>query len=172
MDKNTALSTIPQHETEDIISPEDSKHWEIVSSVVQAFKDGARNTKDACAMAGVDRSLYYRAMKNPYVQSQRAQQITATLYIAQEIAERNIPDVLGNIVSIAKGDSREAVPAARFLWDVYGTVRELVGAEDEEISRIGQSFLATFAGKKRYKVTKKGKEVQEEIEIEVPPGTD
>lgn len=176
---DTKLTPIPQPQDDTSVmlaSATDIKHWEVVQMVIQALRDGAQNTVQACKDAGVDRSLYYRALKTPYVQQQRAEQVMATIYITQEMIEKNWFPVMANMVKIAThDDGRDGVAAARFIKDVYDDVRGQVEQGEAGQGQEEPSFLKKFAssgGKGKYRARRKRGELVEEIEVELSAETD
>ena len=162
-------TSLAEHEGEEgmLLSPTDSKHWEVVQLVNAQFGPTCATTEAACKAAGVHTSLYYRAMKSPVVQQMRVQQILGVQAATQRLVERNWLKVLESMIRIAReGDSREAVQAARFLRDVYGDVKEGLepgrggrGAESEAAKAI-RSFLGGKPVKLRQTVTTQEIELQ------------
>jgi len=172
MDEKVAL--VPVFPSDEVIlfTEEDNRAWERYQAVCRAWSGGARTTEEACEMANVPRSTYYEALKNPYVQQQRVQQIMGTMSLTQEIVENHWGSVISNMVRIARDDrTRDAVAAARFLKDVYDDVRQGIEGDSAVKVATATTFLEKFAssgGKARYKASRHTRRGTEEIEIESP----
>lgn len=172
MNENVSPMLISTDDEVLLITEEDSRAWERYQAVNKAWEDGARSTKEACEMAGVPRATYYVALKNPYVQAQRVQQIMGTMSLTQTVIETHWGSVIKNMVSIARSDkSRDAVAAARFLKDVYDDVREVIEEESAIEAAGATTFLEKFASsssRARYKAKRRTKAGEETIEVEIP----
>ena len=165
-----------------LVSETDSKHWEIVQAVADLHRQGY-DTQAACKKLGIHRSLYYRAIRSPFVQEQRLMQIQAMSEASATIVSRNWTRVLNNVARIAhSGDDREAVAAARFLNEVRKDLerdaeREALAGDEfgDFMERFARTPAATSRSKaksriraRRTRSTPKGR-VTEEVEVESEP---
>lgn len=128
MTKNRDLIPTNQEEQARLLSPTDSKQWDVVQRVLAEFSKDCTTTVDACKAAGINRATYYNALANPVVQQLRLQQMMSTIAATQHLIERNWMPVVANMLSIASNDdSREAVQAARLVKDIYKDVQDGLG---------------------------------------------
>jgi len=151
-----------------LITPMDSKHWELVQLVNAQFGPDCTTTQAALQKAGVASNTYYRAMRNPVVQQLRLEQMQGTLAASQYLIEKNWLGVLASMSSIARsGDSRESVQAARFLRDVYKDVQAGIGPlagggiEETDAARAVRKFLGGKTVKKLRRTV-----ITEEVEVD------
>lgn len=147
MNENTTLAPIPDEDEIALVSGTDIKYWQVVQLVAEQFRKGATNTVMACEQAGVARDLYYRALRSQYVQEQSLAQIKSMRSATHAVLERQWLGVVLNMAAIARGDSREAVSAARFLRDVYKDIEQDLDVEERKVGNTGttaqiQRFLA------------------------------
>ena len=168
MTENSELIAVDQGEDVKLLSPTDSKHWELVQLVMAQFGPDCTTTIDALRKANVPVNTYYRAMRNPVVQQLRLQQMVGVSAATQHLIEKNWLGVLANMSRIARsGDSRESVQAARLLRDVYKDVREGISpvggtpGEESDAARAVRRFLSGKSIKRVRRTT-----VTEEVEVE------
>lgn len=168
MDQNSQLAVQNQGESVRLLSPMDSKHWELVQLVNAQYGPDCTTTYAALEKAGVPPNTYYRAMRNPVVQQLRLEQMQGTLAASQHLIEKNWLGVLASMASIArKGDSRESVQAARFLRDVYKDIQQGIGPNtgDPGAESDAARTLRRFLGGKEVKRLRRTT-VTEEIEVQ------
>jgi hypothetical protein len=158
-----------------LITPQESKYWEIVQAVNEQFKRGVTTTREACKRAGVGKTMYYEAMHSKYVQLKRVEQIRGLTDASVAIVVDNWLPVLHNIVAIAtgeKGSDRDAALAARLVKEVYDDLRELMERGEAETSNdAAATFLEQFGtapSKRRYRAKRKRGDIEEEIELDFP----
>ena len=167
MSENSNLVPVDEGESVRLLSPTDSKHWELVQLVLAQYGPDCTTTQAALAKANVPPNTYYRAMRNPVVQQLRLEQMQGTLAASQHLIERNWMGVIANMSRIARhDDSREAVQAARFLRDVYNDIQADIGphvgkaGEESEAAAAVRRFLGGKAIKRLKRVT-----ITEEVEV-------
>lgn len=101
------------------ISALDIKYWDTVQNVRAQYALGCDTTRKAIQQAGVDKNLYYRALKSRFVQSQLLDEVVARKEAMHVILEETWVPILMNLAEIAGGDvARDAVPAARLLNEI------------------------------------------------------
>jgi hypothetical protein len=171
MTQSTELTT-KTGATELTPSTQDVKSWSRVQLVLSALdKEKCNTLTKACEKAGVPRETFYRDLRRPYVAQMWLDHARSRKAVLHEVLDRSLPLVAMNMANIASGEkSREAVQAARWLYDVLKDLDKDALESEEGDGDLGEaaSFLAQF-GKARYTARRKRKtrkgEITEEIEV-------
>lgn len=175
MQENSEMVALNTEDTTLLLSGKDLKDWEVVQKVLARLRKGqCTTTLDACKEAGVPRRSYYAALNNPVVQRMQLQQMMGVSAGTQHLIEKNWLPLVANMISIARGDSREAVPAARFLKEVYDGIGKALNVDTREQDAISDASRAirSFLGGKRVKLTQVVTTQEIEVQDDVSAGNE
>ena len=152
-----------------VITPEPQEviHWLRVRKVFEALQQpGVNHIQDACEIAQVPRTTFYRDLNHPSIPPKLAQWMTSVDAAITGLILSRWVEVLYHQLRVARGDlgvARDSTPAARFVQTELERLRQQVLAEQQSGPSDAAKILTRFRARKA-KATRTT--VVEELEVE------
>ena len=163
---NTSREVLP-------VLPLDAKAWEVVNSVLEWMTENqSYHYAEACRALNVQRSMFYRHIKRPYVQGRLLSRMRQQDAAAMQIVEASWHRILHYQALMAcgeQGSPRESTAAARFIGEQRKILEERLEATQGEIEGQSKASVILERFKERYgdgrPVTARRTTVTEEVEV-------